>query len=182
MMIGRIELWMESGGGASSLRGKFSLTAPLAPRLERLACGSFARQVSPYWSASYLLLVSSRDYWSLLADGMKWENLEKMEIVQQPTMPPADSSHRPRKKTKGSTSSAVGSNDAVIIDPSTTTLRPAFPLASFLWPARKSASQWVILPLVLMMVGLFRWVTGFWGYSGLSMIPTRGFMILLTES
>lgn len=43
---------------------------------------------------------------------------------------------------------------------------PAFPLASFLWPARGSVSQWEVLPLVLMVSGLFRWAAGLWGYSG----------------
>lgn len=43
---------------------------------------------------------------------------------------------------------------------------PVFPLASFLWPARGSVSQWEVLPLILMVVGLFRWAAGLWGYSG----------------
>lgn len=43
---------------------------------------------------------------------------------------------------------------------------PTFPLAAFLWPARGSVSQWEILPLILMVAGLFRWAAGFWGYSG----------------
>jgi hypothetical protein len=43
--------------------------------------------------------------------------------------------------------------------------KPAFPLEAFMWAGR-GASQWVVLPLVLMVVGLFRWAAGFWGYSG----------------
>jgi alpha-1,3-glucosyltransferase len=43
---------------------------------------------------------------------------------------------------------------------------PAFPLAAFLWPARGTVSQWELLPLILMAVGLFRWAAGLWGYSG----------------
>jgi alpha-1,3-glucosyltransferase len=35
-------------------------------------------------------------------------------------------------------------------------------------------SQWVLLPLILMAVGLFRWVTGFWQYSGYQMPPMHG--------
>jgi hypothetical protein len=27
-------------------------------------------------------------------------------------------------------------------------------------------SQWEVLPLILMVVGLFRWAAGLWGYSG----------------
>lgn len=45
--------------------------------------------------------------------------------------------------------------------------QPTYPLASLLWSARSSTSQWVVLPLILMVVGLFRWVTGLWGYSGM---------------
>ncbi|KAB5579979.1 ALG6, ALG8 glycosyltransferase family-domain-containing protein, partial [Coniochaeta sp. 2T2.1] len=51
---------------------------------------------------------------------------------------------------------------------------PTFPLAAFLWPARGSVSQWEILPLILMVVGLFRWAAGFWGYSGLRNPPMFG--------
>lgn len=46
--------------------------------------------------------------------------------------------------------------------------KPTYPLAAFLWPARGSTSQWEILPLILMVVGLFRWAAGLWGYSGKS--------------
>lgn len=51
---------------------------------------------------------------------------------------------------------------------------PAFPLAAFLWPARTSLSQWEVLPLVLMVVGLFRWAAGLWGYSGKRIGSYRG--------
>ena len=71
---------------------------------------------------------------------------------------------RRRKKPSGAPNSEFG--NAVLLDGPEGIPKPAFPLASFLWPARKSTSQWVILPLILMTVGLFRWTTGFWGYSG----------------
>ncbi len=51
---------------------------------------------------------------------------------------------------------------------------PAFPLVAFFWPARKNTSQWVILPLVLMIMGLFRWCAGLWGYSGYQMSSMHG--------
>ncbi|KAF0332128.1 putative dolichyl pyrophosphate Man9GlcNAc2 alpha-1,3-glucosyltransferase [Colletotrichum sp. SAR11_59] len=51
---------------------------------------------------------------------------------------------------------------------------PVFPLASFLWPARGSVSQWEVLPLILMVVGLFRWAAGLWGYSGFQKPPMFG--------
>ncbi|KAL8836100.1 MAG: hypothetical protein Q9170_003048 [Blastenia crenularia] len=38
----------------------------------------------------------------------------------------------------------------------------------------RSTSQWIILPLILMAVGLFKWVTGFWGYSGFNTPPMHG--------
>lgn len=45
---------------------------------------------------------------------------------------------------------------------------------AFLLPARGAVSQWVTLPLILMATGLFKWATGFWGYSGKSGIdPIR---------
>lgn len=47
---------------------------------------------------------------------------------------------------------------------------PAFPLSSFLWPARGAVSQWEVLPLVLMVSGLFRWAAGLWGYSGTCLV------------
>lgn len=51
---------------------------------------------------------------------------------------------------------------------------PAFPLAAFLWPVRSSTSQWEVLPVILMIVGLFRWAAGLWGYSGLNKPPMFG--------
>ena len=75
--------------------------------------------------------------------------------------------HKPRKKTKrgdGLESPVTGSDSAVVLD--RTFQKPAFPLASFLWSARKGTSQWILLPLTLMVAGLFRWATGLWGYSG----------------
>ncbi|KAH8812316.1 glycosyltransferase family 57 protein [Xylogone sp. PMI_703] len=51
---------------------------------------------------------------------------------------------------------------------------PAYPLAAFLWPARSSPSQWEVLPLILMAVGMFRWAAGLWGYSGHQRPPMYG--------
>lgn len=79
----------------------------------------------------------------------------------------APSPHKPRRRIKkanngsgSEVSTAISSSDR------TTTTRPSYPLAAFLWPARSSVSQWVVLPLILMAVGLFRWAAGLWGYSG----------------
>jgi alpha-1,3-glucosyltransferase len=67
-------------------------------------------------------------------------------------MPAVSPAHKPRRKAN------KGDIDKL--------RAPAFPLAAFLWPARTSLSQWEVLPLVLMVVGLFRWAAGLWGYSG----------------
>ncbi|KAK6596869.1 ALG8 glycosyltransferase family ALG6 [Botrytis cinerea] len=67
-----------------------------------------------------------------------------------------------------------------IVTPTTPTARrmsgnqPTYPLASLLWSARSSTSQWVVLPLILMAVGLFRWAAGLWGYSGFQSPPMHG--------
>ncbi|TKA79042.1 hypothetical protein B0A49_04506 [Cryomyces minteri] len=81
------------------------------------------------------------------------------------------SSHRPRRRRKGDD---TGSASSVEVDAVTGVSKPAFPLAAFLWPAKGSISQWAVLPLILMAVGLFRWATGFWGYSGLGKPPMHG--------
>lgn len=56
--------------------------------------------------------------------------------------------------------------DIVAIDEHSHSVKPAFPLVAFLWPARGTTSQWVLIPLILMIAGLFRWSIGLWGYSG----------------
>ncbi|MCJ1249162.1 Glucosyltransferase-like protein [Trapelia coarctata] len=82
--------------------------------------------------------------------------------------------HRSRKKKKVVAISATISHGTVVTDPKSNAQNPAFPLAAFFWPARKSTSQWIILPLTLMVVGLFRWVVGFWGFSGFQTPPMHG--------
>ena len=60
------------------------------------------------------------------------------------------SSHKPRRKPKKTTefdNNTKNKTEALIRTPS-------FPLAAFLWPARSSLSQWEVLPLILMVVGL----------------------------
>ncbi|KAI4136278.1 MAG: hypothetical protein LQ341_005726 [Variospora aurantia] len=83
------------------------------------------------------------------------------------------SPQKPRKRRKDDTPPPKASK-TVVPKSKPRTPSPQFPLASFLWPAKKSTSQWVILPLVLMAVGLFRWTTGFWGYSGFNTPPMHG--------
>ncbi|KAK4507973.1 hypothetical protein PRZ48_001708 [Zasmidium cellare] len=85
----------------------------------------------------------------------------------------AGSSHRPRRKRKELVSSA-SSNGTVTTDTSTSRETPAFPLVAFFWPAKGSVSQWIVLPCILMVVGLFRWCTAIWPYSGFQRPPMHG--------
>lgn len=81
------------------------------------------------------------------------------------------SSHRPRKKTKKPFSTIEASADLTVTKPTTDGSppqpSPAFPLVAFFWSARGSTSQWLVLPLVLIAAGLFRWAVGLWGFSGM---------------
>ncbi|EER28714.1 dolichyl pyrophosphate Man9GlcNAc2 alpha-1,3-glucosyltransferase, putative [Coccidioides posadasii C735 delta SOWgp] len=88
--------------------------------------------------------------------------------------PSTPSSHRPRKKRRLLASASSSTNIDLITGPNTSEQSPAFPLVSFLWPARTGVSQWLILPIILMAVGLFRWAVGLWGYSGHGMPPMYG--------
>ncbi|KAL9103518.1 MAG: hypothetical protein Q9163_001436 [Psora crenata] len=62
----------------------------------------------------------------------------------------------------------------MLMDPKTNSQYPAFPLAAIFWPAKRAPSQLIVLPLLLAIVGLFRWCTGFWGYSGFQKPPMFG--------
>jgi alpha-1,3-glucosyltransferase len=77
-------------------------------------------------------------------------------------------SHKPRKKKQASYAlqRTETTADIISIDKHSHAVKPEFPLVAFLWPARGTASQWVLIPLILMIVGLFRWTVGLWGYSG----------------
>lgn len=70
---------------------------------------------------------------------------------------------RRRRKLDDFSGSIQGSST---VDATGATKAPAFPLVAFLWPAKGSVSTWIVLPCILMVVGLFRWATGYWGYSG----------------
>ena len=83
------------------------------------------------------------------------------------------SPHKPRRKVKKSSNDSEASSVASTNTGRSSTVKPAYPLAAFLWPARSSVSQWEILPLVLMAVGLFRWAAGLWGYSGMFEASTK---------
>lgn len=75
---------------------------------------------------------------------------------------PSSATHKPRRNKANK---KIAAYDA-ITKPEALVRTPSFPLAAFLWPARGSVSQWEVLPLILMAVGLFRWAAGLWGYSG----------------
>ncbi|KAH9902111.1 glycosyltransferase family 57 protein [Xylariomycetidae sp. FL2044] len=78
--------------------------------------------------------------------------------------------HKPRRKNK----KTAHFDDSNVIKSEALVRTPSFPLAAFLWPARSSLSQWEVLPLILMVVGLFRWAAGLWGYSGFQKPPMFG--------
>ncbi|KIV77667.1 hypothetical protein PV11_09451 [Exophiala sideris] len=84
--------------------------------------------------------------------------------------------HRPRKKRKSiqTLTRSATITDIVKIDSQDNVVTPEFPLVAFLWPARGTTSQWVLLPLMLMIVGLFRWTVGLWGHSGHQKPPMHG--------
>ncbi|KAK1755366.1 ALG6, ALG8 glycosyltransferase family-domain-containing protein [Echria macrotheca] len=84
---------------------------------------------------------------------------------------PSPSPHKPRRKAKrgGNGASVLNAHDQGIHSRT-----PSFPLAGFLWPARGVASEWELLPLILMAAGLFRWAAGLWGYSGFEKPPMFG--------
>ncbi|KAF4458303.1 glucosyltransferase [Fusarium albosuccineum] len=84
---------------------------------------------------------------------------------------PSPSPHKPRRKTK---KAGNGGGEKHSSRAETLVRAPAFPLGAFLWPARTSSSQWEVLPVILMVVGLFRWAAGLWGYSGFHKPPMFG--------
>ncbi|KAJ4314742.1 Glucosyltransferase-like protein [Fusarium piperis] len=82
---------------------------------------------------------------------------------------PSPSPHKPRRRIK-----KTGNGGDRPSRSETLVRAPAFPLAAFLWPARTSSSHWEVLPVILMVVGLFRWAAGLWGYSGHRKPPMFG--------
>ena len=93
-------------------------------------------------------------------------NLHPLERGEAIGMSTPGKPHKSRKKKKDSSQTVNTSNEVSLSDSKASAQTPAFPLVAFFWPARQNTSQWVILPVVLMIVGLFRWCTGLWGYSG----------------
>lgn len=98
---------------------------------------------------------------STLSIGTEWFPTPELTATQQEMGTPAKGQHKPRRKLKNS-----DDNGAQLTKSETLYRAPSFPLAAFLWPARGSVSPWEGLPLILMVVGLFRWAAGLWGYSG----------------
>ncbi|KAF2277515.1 glucosyltransferase [Westerdykella ornata] len=83
--------------------------------------------------------------------------------------------HKPRRRRKIEEGSlAHVTHGTLDLDQNTHTRKPAFPLVAFLFPAKGTVSQWVMIPLILMAAGLFRWTTGLWGYSGFQSPPMHG--------
>lgn len=82
--------------------------------------------------------------------------------------------HKARKRRKDTPSDCEEKSDVTPASSQIYTLTPAFPLQAFLWAARGGVSQRVVLPLVLMFAGLYRWAAGFWNYSGYKTPPMHG--------
>ncbi|USW47747.1 Putative glycosyl transferase, ALG6/ALG8 [Septoria linicola] len=89
-------------------------------------------------------------------------------------MAPHPPSHRSRKKRKNDLVSSSSSNGTVTQDRQSKHEKPTFPLVAFFWPVKGTLSQWVALPCILMIVGLFRWCTAIWPYSGYKIPPMHG--------
>ena len=85
-----------------------------------------------------------------------------LAVIMPAPLPP----NKALRKKNGYSPTTTSSNELARSNKKAGAQSPAFPLVAFFWPARKSTSQWLILPLVLMFVGLFRWCAGLWGYSG----------------
>lgn len=84
-------------------------------------------------------------------------------------------SYKPRKKRKPQTLTRTNTIvDIVSFNAQNDVVSPEFPLVAFIWPARGTTSQWILLPVILMIVGLFRWAIGLWGYSGYGIPPMHG--------
>ena len=86
----------------------------------------------------------------------------------------ASNSNRPRKKRKPPARSNTITHIVKTDLEDGEAITPEFPLVAFLWPARRTTSQWILLPLTLMIVGLFRWGIGLWDYSGYQKPPMHG--------
>jgi len=96
---------------------------------------------------------------------IKQQHFRNEPSIKMPSTP-RRSAYKPRKRHADAEDAAV---QAYL-----TTPKPAFPLVAFLTPARGGTSQWVLIPLILMTVGLFRWAAGLWGYSGFQSPPMHG--------
>ncbi|PUU84329.1 glycosyl transferase [Tuber borchii] len=76
---------------------------------------------------------------------------------------PQQGAYKPRMKKPKATRSVSFSLPAL-----------PFPLASFLHPLRSASSQWLVLPVLLMVSILFRWAVGLGPYSGMAAPPMHG--------
>jgi len=70
------------------------------------------------------------------------------------------SSHKPRRKPHHRSAANHAS--------------PPFPLAAYFWPIKGTSSEWLAVPVILMLCALFRWVVGLWTYSGFQSPPMHG--------
>ena len=127
------------------------------------------REISGGWVSSPLLVIDDEQPATSVTRGKQvhWgEAADSQSSLHKMSSPSA--SHRARKKKKldSPLTRTPTTANIVIVDEQTNTIKPEFPLVAFLWPARGTTSQWILIPLILIAVGLFRWTVGLWGYSG----------------
>lgn len=91
------------------------------------------------------------------ATGSPQQTPDHSPAIMAPT-PAIQTPHKSPRKKKKPTRSVSFSLPAL-----------PFPLASFLHPLRSSSSQWLVLPVLLMVVLLFRWAVGLGPYSGMAL-------------
>ena len=141
--------------------------------LTRFTLVSLPSQLTPrldFFSASPLLTIVRSERARAKRAFALWKGHGVGQYSLQMSSPAA--SHRARKKKKFDSplTRTPTTANVVTFDGPSNTVKPEFPLVAFLWPARGTTSQWILIPLVLIAVGLFRWTVGLWGYSGQSFL------------
>ena len=75
-------------------------------------------------------------------------------------------SERLRKRERPGNVVSSDVESALIVCDENGNPHPAFPLVAYFWDARERTSLRYGVVLVLLVIGLFKWATGLWPYSG----------------
>lgn len=143
----------QSALSCSSADSSHSAAAPSPPSSQPVTrrCGSTA----PMLTQLAVLALSTQTPEGQLRDfSLRLPPRNAPSSMAPPT--PMQSPHKSPRKKKKPTRSVSFSLPAL-----------PFPLASFLHPLRSASSQWLVLPVLLMVVLLFRWAVGLGPYSGM---------------